>query len=120
MKRLATAMALILGASHSFASVIDEDCYLIDMGGYYNLSLACHGSHQGAGRAAAISNPGDGDDDGGSDDDGSDDGDHDCGDGHDGGYDDDKDNNGHGNGDEGDCKGRGCHDDDNPGKGPKH
>lgn len=122
MKRLATALALILGASHSFASVIDEDCYLIDMGGYYNLSLACHGSHQGAGRAAAISNPGDGDDDGGSDDDGSDDGDHDCGDGdgHDGGYDDDKDNNGHGNGDEGDCKGRGCHDDDNPGKGPKH
>ena len=100
MKRLATALALILGASHSFASVIDEDCYLIDMGGYYNLSLACHGSHQGAGRPAAISNPGDGDDDGG--------------------YDDDKDNNGHGNGDEGDCKGRGCHDDDNPGKGPKH
>ena len=46
MKRLATALALIPGASHSFASVIDGDCYLIDMGGYYNLSLACHGSHQ--------------------------------------------------------------------------
>ena len=27
-----------------------------------------------------------------------------------------KDNNGHGNGDEGDCKGRGCHDDETPAK----
>ena len=47
MKRLATALALILGASHSFASVIDEDCYLIDMGGYYNLGL-----EPGCGRTA--------------------------------------------------------------------
>jgi hypothetical protein len=30
------------------------------------------------------------------------------------------DNNGHGNGDEGDCRGRGCTDPDNPGGGPKN
>ena len=123
MKLIYSAIALLIAAPAFAGDYVDSNgCTHIDMGGYYNLSLACHGSHQGAGRAAAISNPGDGDDDGGSDDDGSDDGDHDCGDGdgHDGGYDDDKDNNGHGNGDEGDCKGRGCHDDDNPGKGPKH
>lgn len=126
MKRLSTAMLLILSASPSFAGSLDEDCYLIDMGGYFNLSLACD---RGKDRDDRISTPADDDDDGGSDDDdGSDDDgagdDDDQGGGDDGGdcdhEDDGHDNNGHGNGDEGDCKGAGCDDPDNPGNGPKN
>lgn len=117
MKRMLIAMLLTTGASPSIAGTVEEDCYKIDMGGYFNLSLGCQRSPAGepSGGRPAMSTPPDNGDGGGS------------GDGDDGcdheGHDDDPvtddghDNNGHGNGDEGDCRGRGCQDDDNPGRG---
>ena len=64
MKRdLATALALIPGARTALP-VIDEDRHPIDMGGYYNLLAGLPRIAPRMPATCAISNPGDGDDDG--------------------------------------------------------